>query len=573
MPFDDPSLLSTLRERFGHGQFRPGQKEVIHHVLEGRPTLAVMPTGQGKSLCYQLPALLLNGTALVVSPLVALMKDQVDGLQRRGVSAAYVNSSQPESTRSAVERDLGEGRFQLVYVAPERFRSTSFRRALSRIHLSLFAVDEAHCVSEWGHAFRPDYALLGQVLSELAPPRVVALTATATPDVRQDIVRALRMRRPALVAAGFDRENLHFEAHEVPTDAEKKDTVLRAVRQHQPAIVYTATRRQAEAIARHLSGAGTPARAYHAGLDNQERREVQDLFQRSRLDVVVATNAFGLGVDKPDVRMVIHADLPRSVEAYYQEAGRAGRDGQPALAVLLFSPRDILLQRRLLSLATPPARTVAALYAVARRTSSPLDRERLMAGLKGRHSPAGVTASLAFLESLGILERRSVAGPLRLRLRRDCSPDGETAASAVARLLGGGSGVVEEEALSGALGITGRRELESVLTDLERRGELRVTRVRPRSLYRATEGATLQPQHLRRLRIRSGRDEARLQALIRVATEGSCRRRGLLAALGEEGRVHCSGCDICSGARLRPVRSMLRLKGISSASFPAGADG
>jgi len=339
---DDP-LLDTLRRRFGHEDFRHGQREIIRSVLDGRPTIAVLPTGAGKSLCFQLPALLCEGTAVVLSPLLALMKDQVDALAERGIAAAKVTSADPAAERREAEARLAAGELKLVYAAPERLRSDGFLDAVARASLSLVAVDEAHCVSEWGHDFRPDYRRIKPLLQELRPPRLAAFTATATPEVREELGDALGMERPELFVRGFNRPNLRMRVQRTRGGAERLKRLCQLVRDRDgagPALVYTATRRQAEDGAAALRAAGLQAAHYHAGLDGAERHRLQEGFLGDQVDALVATNAFGMGIDKPDVRLLVHLALPASLEAYYQEVGRAGRDGLPADVVLLYSFRD-----------------------------------------------------------------------------------------------------------------------------------------------------------------------------------------------------------------------------------------
>ena len=362
--------------RFGLQQFRPGQREIIDAVLSGRPTIAVLPTGAGKSLCYQLPAVALERLAVVVSPLISLMKDQVDALSARGIAAAFINSSIPPDEREARLRAAVRGELRLLYVAPERFRAPGFGATLARAQPALFAIDEAHCMAEWGHDFRPDYARLGEVRAQLGAPRLVALTATATPDVRQVIGEQLDMQRPAVFVRGFDRANLRLSVLPVQGAEDK----LRRVRElldepdarGKPAIVYAATRKKASELAAALRDEGIAAGAYHAGLADDDRAEVQERWMRDQLRVVVATNAFGMGVDKRDVRLVVHNELPGSAEAYYQEAGRAGRDGLPARCVLLFNHADVRLREFLISSAgaDAPPRPPAVVEA---------ERERLRA--------------------------------------------------------------------------------------------------------------------------------------------------------------------------------------------------
>ncbi len=340
-------------EQFGLPAFRPGQREIIEAVLAGRPTIAVLPTGAGKSLCYQLPAVALGGLGIVVSPLISLMKDQVDALAARNIPATFINSTIDPAEREARLFAAVRGEVRLLYVAPERFRVPGFVAELKRARVQLLAVDEAHCIAEWGHDFRPDYARLGEVIAQLAPPRLVALTATATPDVRAQICAQLSMRDPAVFVRGFDRPNLHFTVAQCAGDADKLPRCLKLLgepaAEGRPALIYAATRKKAEKVAEALRLHRVSARAYHAGLEDADRSRVQEQFMAGTIQVVVATNAFGMGVDKRDVRLVIHHDLPGSAEAYYQEAGRAGRDGLPARCVLLFNHADVRLREFLIA--------------------------------------------------------------------------------------------------------------------------------------------------------------------------------------------------------------------------------
>ncbi len=354
----------ALQHYFGFDQFRPGQAETIQRILEGRHTLLVMPTGSGKSLTYQLPALLLAHLTLVISPLIALMKDQVEGLVEAGLPATYLNSSLPTPEVNRRMRAVLEGQVKLLYIAPERLRHRDFTSALARLKVSLLAVDEAHCVSQWGHDFRPDYLHIGPTWQALGKPPLLATTATATPTVQRDIIKLLGLPQVDPIVTGFNRPNLTFRVKYTSDDRAKQHTLPALLNQeHGSVIVYTATRRYADEVADFIrTGLGMPAQAYHAGLDRYQRDRVQTDFMAGRLKVVVATNAFGMGVDKSDVRAVIHYNMPATLEAYYQEAGRAGRDGLPAECVLLYAPDDQGLQEWLIDSDTPSYEDLHQLY-------------------------------------------------------------------------------------------------------------------------------------------------------------------------------------------------------------------
>ena len=330
-----------LKQFFGHDEFRPGQGELIDAILAGRDVLGVMPTGGGKSMCYQVPAQMLPGMTLVVSPLISLMKDQVAALENAGVSAAYLSSDMTVEQRHTVYARVRAGAYQLLYVAPERLESEGFNAMMQTQEVSLVAVDEAHCISQWGQDFRPSYLRIPDFVEGLPRrPVVAAFTATATTEVRQDILRLLRLRHPVCHVTGFDRPNLYFD-----TDGskDKMSALLGLLRKYRgkSGIVYCATRVSAEKICQTLCDEGIPAVCYHAGMDAAARRASQEDFQFDRKQVIVATNAFGLGIDKSNVSFVINYNMPRSLEAYYQEAGRAGRDGEPADCILLHSAGDI----------------------------------------------------------------------------------------------------------------------------------------------------------------------------------------------------------------------------------------
>ncbi len=341
--------LAAFKQYFGHSGFRPGQEELVDALLAGRDVLGVMPTGAGKSMCYQLPALLLPGVALVVSPLISLMKDQVAALEQAGIPAAFINSSLTAEQYREVFRRARAGAYKILYVAPERLVTEGFLRLSASVDISLAAVDEAHCVSQWGQDFRPSYLGIAQFVSGLPRrPPVGAFTATATGAVREDIRRLLRLEDPLCVTTGFDRPNLFFDVVRPQCKAAWLADYLRS-RRDQSGVVYCATRKTVEAVCGDLRAQGVAAARYHAGLEDEERRQNQEDFVYDRARVMVATNAFGMGIDKSNVSFVVHYNMPKNLESYYQEAGRAGRDGAPAECILLFSPGDVQTAKYLIS--------------------------------------------------------------------------------------------------------------------------------------------------------------------------------------------------------------------------------
>ncbi|MPQ33028.1 DNA helicase RecQ [Clostridium estertheticum] len=334
-----------LKKYYGYDNFRKGQEDVIDSILNGKDTFAVMPTGAGKSVCYQIPALMLEGVTLVISPLISLMKDQVDTLNSIGIAATYINSSLSINEVNERIDKVASGEFKLLYVAPERLESDFFCNMLNRLKISLLAVDEAHCVSQWGHDFRPSYAAISSLIDKLSQrPIIAAFTATATQDVRIDVIRLLKLREPDVYVTGFNRENLSFT---VIRGENKRDFVMQYIEDNKEkvGIIYTATRKETNNLYELLHKKGYNVGKYHAGLNDEERKQNQEKFLYDDINIIIATNAFGMGIDKSNVRYVIHYNLTKSMEAYYQEAGRSGRDGEPSECVLLFSAADVLLQK------------------------------------------------------------------------------------------------------------------------------------------------------------------------------------------------------------------------------------
>ncbi|PLY00006.1 MAG: DNA helicase RecQ [Desulfuromonas sp.] len=386
------NALQVLNEVFGYQNFRSHQEQVINEIIAGGDAFVLMPTGGGKSLCYQIPALLRSGTAIVVSPLISLMKDQVDALQANGVQADYYNSSLSGDDARRVLAKLHAGQLDLLYVAPERLLATDFLARLEDLEIALFAIDEAHCVSQWGHDFRPEYVRLGSLREIFPDVPLIALTATAEKQTRQDIINCLHLKKACQVSAGFDRPNIRYTV----IDKSKPYQQLSAFLDNhtdEAGIVYCLSRKRVEETAARLIRDGFKAAPYHAGMDGQERKSVQEAFLRDDIRIVVATVAFGMGIDKPNVRFVVHHDLPKNIESYYQETGRAGRDGLPAEALLLFGYGDIALNRGLIE------------------KSNNAEQMRIEV-----HK---LNAMVAFAES-GICRRRALLGYFGETLEQDC---------------------------------------------------------------------------------------------------------------------------------------------------------
>lgn len=551
----------ALQRHFGHAAFRQGQEAIIASVLEGRDTVAIMPTGGGKSLCYQLPAMLFEGVTLVVSPLIALMKDQVDALVGRGLPATFLNSSLEPQEFEARMQGLKEGRYRLIYVAPERFRQRAFLEALQGIRIACLAIDEAHCVSQWGHDFRPDYMRLGEVRSRLGNPPVLAATATATVEVRQDLVRQLGMKAPAVFVFGFDRPNLRLVVRPASGEQGKLAKALEIVEKVPgPAIVYAATRKNAETIASHLQAAGHACALYHAGLGEDERAAAQDAWQGGRTRIIAATNAFGMGVDKQDVRLVIHYDLPGTLEAYYQEAGRAGRDGRGSYCVLLYSPADRYLQQFFIEGTSPGVTTLAGVYRVLCAQQADrlvMTHEAIARELPGKVHPMAIGTCLDLLERHGVIARAPrgmhqayVKHALALMPLDSRAKTQRAVYRALKETLGSelDRGAMLDVA-SFALALEERRDtVLAALHALDERGLIRFT---PPQRGRALEILRRVPRFedlgldVSFLEGKHARELQKLERMIGFATLTGCRRAYLLEHFGERSAPRCKACDRC----------------------------
>jgi ATP-dependent DNA helicase RecQ len=553
-----------------YAEFRPGQDRAVTNVLSGGDSLTIMPTGGGKSLCYQVPALLLPGVTLVVSPLISLMKDQVDALEAAGVPATFVNSTLPPGEMTARLDAAERGEVKLLYVAPERFDAEGFRRRLERLRISLLAVDEAHCVSEWGHDFRPSYLRLGTVREALGSPPVAALTATATPEVRDDIVRQLRLRDPAVLVTGFDRRNLVWHVLPAKNDSEKDRLLLRLLRGREgSAIVYASTRRAVDALTLLLNGTGVPTVGYHAGLPDRDRKRIQEEFMSGRTRVVVATNAFGMGIDKGDVRIVVHYNMPGNLEAYYQEAGRAGRDGGPSDCVLLHAYRDRFTHEFFINGAYPPRRAVEGAMRALRAGAA---EEGLYAGTleelaraaDGVEDPRQAGAAVRILEQAGLVRQTYGGGPQPVRVRLLARPErisrelGERPdrlqflralwrAGGGERLYRGAE--LEWRALDRAAGGTGGAA--PLLEALAEEGFVEWRALWGEGVWVLDRETPLPrlPVEWRVLEERKRRELGKLQQMQGYAYAEGCRRGFVLRYFGDPAAMReCGACDNCLGA-------------------------
>jgi len=536
-------------------------------VLAGQDVLCVMPTGAGKSLCYQLPALLRDGVTLVVSPLISLMQDQVASLRRYGVDAAEINSSVPIEDQEAAMDRAASGELKLLFVAPERFRNERFRRRIMSVGISLVAVDEAHCISQWGHDFRPDYRRLGAALEGLGSPQVLALTATAPPEVQDDVVVQLALREPARFIRGIVRANLAYDVVRTRGKDAKDRALSHLLAEGGATLIYCATRKEVDRVYAWLKGEGHDVRRYHAGLPPEERQRGQDTFLSGECEMMVATNAFGMGVDRADIRRVVHCEIPRTIEAYVQETGRAGRDGEPAACVLLFDPADLHIQRFFIESSNPSRETVTEVFQVLRSLGEgrlEFTADDIAARLHTRTSGRAVTAALAVLDRASVVKRgtrgENLAQVTVLPSEGDLFSEtplppglGRMFAHLVTRFGVNRMSSLDAPALAAERGVTP----ETVRRGLARLQELGRIDYMPAFRGRTTEVRgglaedALSKVDFTWLEAKRKREEDRLDEMIGYTAMPGCRVRYLLSCFGLEEAGSCGRCDRCDASSSR----------------------
>lgn len=556
-----------LKEYFGYDEFLPGQEDVIHRILKGDNLLVIMPTGGGKSLCYQLPALQLSGIVLVVSPLIALMKDQVDQLNSWGVPSTFINSSITAPEVAFRIKEVLSGKYRLVYVAPERFYSRTFLYQIKDVKIDLFVIDEAHCISEWGHDFRPSYLRLKKVAEFLTARSIVALTATATHEVREDIRTLLGFTPDDEIVTGFHRPNLFFMVHRIDREKIRMEKLKKIIQKLTGSlIIYAGTRKTVDAITHELSDDGYQVTSYHAGLTDEERILNQDAFLSGKTRIIVCTNAFGMGINKKDVRGVIHFNLPGSIEAYYQEAGRAGRDGKRAYCILLFGARDRYLQEFFIQGSYPPRELIEEIYRTIDAENEEIIKkthEEILNQLTGRVNEMAVSSVLRILEEHGIIERlseRDHKASIKLLKDFDGALDSIDPRAEMQRLVLANLFEIYDQALYGGiqfviddLAMKCRVSRETFLRSIKALHEKELLSYNApfrgrgiRMLQQHVDPEKL-PVPYDALTERSSKEYDRLRKMEEYAYQSECRHRFFLRYFGENvsSFPHCESCDFC----------------------------
>jgi ATP-dependent DNA helicase RecQ len=564
----DSLVHSTLKNSFGFDTFREGQEAVIAKILEGKSALAVFPTGSGKSLCYQLSALLLDGLTLVISPLIALMKDQIDFLQGRNIPAARLDSTVELEEVRQIDADLRADRLKLLYVAPERFSNERFIQKLRQLKIALMVIDEAHCISEWGHNFRPDYLKLARTARSLGIQRVLTLTATATPAVAADICREFGIAADAFIHTGFYRPNLTLLVTPCRSNEQIDFLLLRLKdRPRGPTIVYVTLQRTAETVADVLCKKGFPARAYHAGLPNEERDTVQDWFMESPDAIVVATIAFGMGIDKSDIRYVYHYNLAKSLENYSQEIGRAGRDGKDSICEMLACGSDMTVLENFTYGDTPDAENVSRIVDAVVQHDGEFDLSLHEWSRTYDVRPLVAGTLLTYLELADVIESTEPFYNeyqfIMLKSTHEILSKFDTSRAEFLRGLFSGATKrqkwfsIDLHAMTSRLGTT-RSRIVKALNYLEEQGDLTLKVAGLRQGYRIktppTDICALKQQLIQRFETREGNDVDRVRQVVRMAEESGCIVRHLLEHFGEDLGRDCGHCSSCSGDSRRVIR-------------------